>query len=121
MDSNIIKFRLSPEVLWLLESARNDDESLHQTAKRILESNLKTGTQTGHTEQVSSTQTGYTEQVSGTQIGHTEAEAVHTEQVSGTQLEDTTEDIRTELKSEINKVRELLANYQEEISKKLTA
>jgi hypothetical protein len=43
MDSNIIKFRLSPEFLQVLESAKLGEDSLHQTAKCILEEALKIG------------------------------------------------------------------------------
>jgi phosphoenolpyruvate-protein kinase (PTS system EI component) len=55
MDSNIIKFRLSSEFLQLLESAKLSEESLHQTAKYILEEALKSRIQ----NTVHSTQLGY--------------------------------------------------------------
>jgi len=41
MDSNIIKFRLSQEFMNLLENSRQEGESLHQVAKRLLEGTLK--------------------------------------------------------------------------------
>lgn len=101
MDSNIIKFRLSPDFLQLLESARSEDESLHQVAKRILENSLNNGTQLQDTLEV---------------------KTVHTQQVNGTQSQDTLEDVKAELKTEVmGEVKELLATYQDEISKKLTA
>ncbi|HEY9691449.1 MAG TPA: hypothetical protein V6D15_04555 [Oculatellaceae cyanobacterium] len=99
MDSNIIKFRLSPDLLQRLNSARNENESLHQVAKRILENGLKNGTQSEHTE----------------------AKVVHIQPANGTQIQDTLEDIKAELKTEvIGEVKELLATYQDKISKKLT-
>jgi hypothetical protein len=82
MDSNIIKFRLSPELLELLESVKHSDESLHQTARRILESSLKGSTQPGHTEP----ETVHKQQEDGTQAGHTEPETVHNKPDNGTQL-----------------------------------
>ena len=109
MDSNIIKFRLSPDFLQLLESAKNGDESLHQVARRILESNLK----------------------SGTQLGHAQAELVHNEQIISTQLQDTIRDttfdpdvlkqqlkdeLRSELVGEINEAMKVnLADAKAEL------
>jgi hypothetical protein len=110
MDSNIIKFRLSPDFLQLLESTRNEDESLHQVAKRILENNLKNGTQNQDTAK---------------------AEAGHTEKISGTQSHDhdTTfdpdvlkEQLKAELREELaGSLNELVKINLDEISKKLTA
>jgi molecular chaperone DnaK (HSP70) len=70
MDSNIIKFRLSPELLELLESVKDSDESLHQAARRILESSLKVRTQLGHTEQ----EVVHREQEESTQLRHSRDE-----------------------------------------------
>jgi hypothetical protein len=88
MDSNIIKFRLTPELLELLESAKDGDESLHQTAKRILESSLKDSTQSGHTEQ----EVVHREQEDGTQSGHSNTD---------NQIEERLKEIKADLYSEL--------------------
>lgn len=88
MDSNIIKFRLSPDFLQLLESARNEDESLHQVAKRILESSLKGSTQPGHIEQ----EAAHRKQEESTQLGHSNTD---------NQIEERLKEIKADLYSEL--------------------
>lgn len=107
MDSNIIKFRLSPEDLEMLESVRSDNESFHQVAKRILKTALKYGTQLGH-------DTGHSNQDNGTH----QQDTGHSNQDNGTHQQDTVHndfdpdifkeqlkaELREELVSEINEV-----------------
>ncbi len=96
MDSNIIKFRLTPEVLQLLESVKDGDESLHQTAKRILESSLKVSTQVGHSKDTAVHNTF----VESTQLGHSSTQDVS--EVVQQKIEELESDLYTRLSDQLN-------------------
>ncbi len=96
LDSNIIKFRLTPEVLQLLESVKDGDESLHQTAKRILESSLKVSTQVGHSKDTGIHSTF----VENTQSGHSSTQDVS--EVVQQKIEELESDLYTRLSDQLN-------------------
>lgn len=94
MDSNIIKFRLSPNFINALETIKKEGESLHQVAKRILESSLDSRTQQQDTVD---TKTGHTQTVVRTQ----EQDTTFDPDVLKEQLK---AELREELVGEINEV-----------------
>jgi hypothetical protein len=96
MDSNIIKFRLTPEVLQLLESVKDGDESLHQTAKRILESSLKVSTQAGHSEDTAIHNTF----VESTQLEHNGTQSI--DEVVQQKIEELESDLYSRLTDQLN-------------------
>jgi hypothetical protein len=96
MDSNIIKFRLTPELLELLESAKDGDESLHQTAKRILESSLKCGTQAVHSKDT----TVHSSIVESTQLEHNGTQSI--DEVVEQKIEEIESDLYSRLSDQLN-------------------
>jgi hypothetical protein len=96
MDSNIIKFRLTPELLELLESAKDGDESLHQAARRILESSLKDSTQSGHTKDT----TVHSGIVESTQLGHNSTQGI--DEVVQQKIEELESDLYSRIVDQLN-------------------